>query len=321
MTWQGFEPRTLLALCLLAACSEDDSPPTLFDDSLAELPETMAEVGLFTRDGDFDAVHGDAAPYTPTWELWSSGSVKKRHVYVPDGTSITRSGETLVFPPGTLLFKTFGYPDGDGLMPIETRVLRMNAEAEWEYAVYAWDDASSATLVDNTEPIVVATPGGGTHTIPAHLDCRGCHESAFSFALGWDDIQLAESAAALVDAGILADDAVQPAVIEAEDDLTRDVLGSLYGNCVHCHNDSGGPSSSFDLRPDVALANVIDAPTDSSATAPGIRVVPGSPEDSVLFLAFSGETEDPEVKDMPPMGIDARDLDSIELLRTWIETL
>ena len=42
---------------------------------------------------------------------------------------------------------------------------------------------------------------------------------------------------------------------------------------------------------------------------------------NILFLAFSGETEDPEVKDMPPMGVDARDLDSIELLRTWIETL
>ncbi len=309
--------------CALAGCSDPAAEPTLFDDPLAELPESMDEVGLFRRAGDWDAVPAGVEPYAPAWELWTSGSIKRRHVFVPEGEQVLRVGERLDFPPGTLLFKTFLYPEqgSDDLRPIETRLLRMNAEAEWEYAVYAWDDATSATLIDNTEPIEVDTPGGGVHTIPATLDCRGCHESAFTFALGWDDVQLADAAPALVDAGMLAADAVRSSPIAGEDDLTRDMLGSLYANCVHCHNGSDGPSSSFDLRPDVAVANMVDTPTDSSATAAGIRVVPGRPEESILFLAVSGETEDPEVKDMPPMGVDVRDDASIELLRTWIESL
>jgi hypothetical protein len=46
--------------------------------------------------------------------------------------------------------------------------------------------------------------------------------------------------------------------------------------------------------------------------------VPGSPETSILFLAFSGETDDPEVSAMPPMGVDVRDQAAIELLRAFI---
>ena len=55
------------------------------------------------------------------------------------------------------------------------------------------------------------------------------------------------------------------------------VLGDFVGNCVHCHNGTDGASSSFDLDPGVALANTIDQSTESSASAVGIRIVPGDP--------------------------------------------
>ncbi len=42
---------------------------------------------------------------------------------------------------------------------------------------------------------------------------------------------------------------------------------------------------------------------------------------SILFQAFSGETDDPEVGDMPPLGIDRRDAEAIEVLRGWIASL
>jgi len=45
------------------------------------------------------------------------------------------------------------------------------------------------------------------------------------------------------------------------------VLSYFVGNCVHCHNDSGGIASSFDLSPDVAFDAIIDQPTASSASA------------------------------------------------------
>lgn len=44
------------------------------------------------------------------------------------------------------------------------------------------------------------------------------------------------------------------------------------------------------------LANIVNQPTASSASAAGIRVIPGDPEHSVLFLAVSAETTDPSIK-------------------------
>ena len=58
----------------------------------------------------------------------------------------------------------------------------------------------------------------------------------------------------------------------------------------------------------------------SSASADGIRIVPGSPDESVLFAAVAG-SGDIETKDMPPVGVALRDAAAIELLREWIVAL
>jgi hypothetical protein len=102
--------------------------------------------------------------------------------------------------------------------------------------------------------------------------------------------------------------------------LTSAALGYFVGNCVHCHNGTNGAASSFDLRPAVALQNIIDQPTASSATADGIRVTPGKPEESILYLGVKGGTE-LEVKDMPPLGVAQRDASAIEQLSAWITAL
>jgi hypothetical protein len=111
-----------------------------------------------------------------------------------------------------------------------------------------------------------------------------------------------------------------PAALPAYGPLTTSVLGYFAGNCVHCHNGTNGAASSFDLRPDVALSNVIDQPTASSATADGIRVFPGKPADSILYLGVKGGTE-LEVKDMPPLGVALRDEGAVQLLNDWITAL
>ena len=109
------------------------------------------------------------------------------------------------------------------------------------------------------------------------------------------------------------------AAIEHADDTTRRVLGWLHGDCVHCHNGLDGPSSSFDLRADVALQNLVGVESDDSASAGGIRVVPGDPDTSLMFLAIAGQGDD--VKAMPPVGVDVRDAAAVDLVRTWIEGL
>lgn len=329
---------TLLALALALGCQDapslmgelvepefiEPSPPvlapegSLLREPLQPLPERLSQAGLYLQLPDRQLVPDAAVPYEPVWPLWSSGSDKQRFVVLPQGEVIDNRGEPWGFPVGTLLFKTFAYDQ----TPVETRLMRKTAADEWDYEVYAWDDdGADATRLDIALPVPVPA-AIGNHTIPARLDCRSCHESSTSVVLGLSELQLAPVLEALDERGLLA--AAPPAVpatIEHEDDTTRRVLGWLQADCVHCHNGSDGPSSSFDLRAEVALDNLVDAESDSSGSAGGIRVIPGDPEASLMFRAISGQGDDSEVKAMPPVGIDALDDDSIALVRRWIEGL
>lgn len=310
------------------------SPPagSLVTNPLAPLPDALAEVGIYPHAPDLSVVADAAIHYVPAWPLWSSGSEKHRYLVLPEGATVdTSDPERWVFPAGTLLFKTFLYGDGENgcARPVETRVIRKAEDGSWDYAVYGWDASGlEASLLDIAEPVPIAVMGEGgafDHHVPARIECRACHESFVAEVLGFSRIQLSvpriegegDQLEVLAAAGALSAEN-DAEIIDDPDDTTRRVLGMFTGNCVHCHNGSGGPSSSFDLRHDVALANTVNQKTQSSASASGIRIVPGSPEASILFLAFSGETDDPEVSEMPPMGIDVRDQASIELLRAFI---
>ncbi len=323
-------PPVLLPLLALCSCGPGpiEAPEgSLLREPLRALPERFSEVGLYPVAPDF-TVPAQAVPYEPAWPLWSNGSAKRRHIVLPAGETIDAGAAPWVFPAGTLLFKTFLYPDEgfrDGLRPIETRLMRLDAEGTWDYATYRWNgDGSEATLVDPTapDPVPIAGEGGDfVHTIPAKLECRTCHESREGEVLGFEPLQLSDQLSALGELGLFAATPPAAAPIDHDDPVTREILGRFYGDCVHCHNGGDGPSSSFDLRPDVALENTIGVMTASSASAFGVRIVPGDPAASILFQSYSGETSDPEVKLMPPVGVDVRDDASIELLRGWIADL
>ena len=305
----------MVAACVLPGCGQDR--PSFFDDPTGALPDRLSALDL----------HPDRPPppelraYDPVWPLWSSGSDKARLMFLP-GPIDTTAPQAWEFPIGTVLFKTFAYAH----RPVETRVVRRLA-TRWSYDVYLWsDDGADADLLplDTSVQVDLVDEGGHAiaHRVPNRLDCRTCHESAPHPVLGVSELQLDDDALAALDAdGLRSAPSPAPARIRHDDPTTRDVLGLLHGNCVHCHNGTTGVSASFDLRHPVALANTVNQPTASSASAAGIRVVPRAPQDSILFLAFSGETSDPEVKTMPPLGIDRRDTAGIELVRRWITEL
>jgi hypothetical protein len=53
----------------------------------------------------------------------------------------------------------------------------------------------------------------------------------------------------------------------------------------------------------------------------GMRVQPGAPEQSSLFLAMSDAQCIAELEPMPPIGVQRRDEQAIDLLRDWITAL
>src|SRR5690606_10428277 len=202
----------------------------------------------------------------------------------------------------------------------------------WQYGVYVWDKAGrSATLGDlsSTVPVPVRIEDEHfEHVIPAKLDCRKCHESADHAVLGFSELQLnapfgesdRSQLDALTAAGVLDAAPESAAAIVHSDPLTREALGYLTGNCVHCHNGGDGPSSAFDLRHAAAIDNLVDQPAEGEL-ATGVRVVPGHPERSVLFRALRRDLEDLDVQPMPPVGVDRVDQGALDLFEAWIRSL
>lgn len=351
MSRRALAARVLLATanaCWLCACGGEPSGPSgsaVFLDHLSgELPESIAELGLYADPSERGQVHPRAERYSPAQPLWSSGSEKDRYIVVPEGAAVDSSdGQAWSFPVGTLLLKTFSYPDAEqpsGLRVIETRVLRREAE-EFSYAVYLWsEDGSSATLVDLSRSHAVPVELEGErfdHVVPTRLDCRKCHESQVVPVLGFDELGLnapldpvsSESASsestptqleALLQAGLLSQAPPSPAQAVTHDDPeTARVLSYLEGNCTHCHNGGDRASAAFDLRHPVALANLIDQETQGKALS-GVRVVSGQPDQSALWLALS-RADIEGIQPMPPVGVDRVDQAALELFESWIARL
>lgn len=291
------------------------------------LPDRLSELGLH-RPGLGTQLSALAMGYRPEHELWSDGGEKQRALSLPEGTSVDSSDPgNYMFPIGTLLSKTFSFrtpSSPDRAVPVETRLLRLGAEG-WEYFAYGWDEAGEeAERLElrraETREVLGDADQVIPHAIPSRLECRQCHESSASAVLGVSELQLAASGSLDALAPRLAPPPVAPyAALPEHGPLTTAVLGYFTGNCVHCHNGSNGAASSFDLRAAVALENLVNRPTASSATSDGIRVVVGEPEQSVLYQGLRGGALD--VKDMPPLGVAARDERGIALVRDFILAL
>lgn len=88
-----------------------------------------------------------------------------------------------------------------------------------------------------------------------------------------------------------------------------DVQPVWNAQCVGCHG--AGGSGGLDLRSPDSRTNLVGA---ASANWTGELVVPGEPENSVLYLKLTGA---PGVGDRMPQG-GTLDADALETVRRWI---
>ncbi|MEM7433818.1 MAG: hypothetical protein AAF436_01610 [Myxococcota bacterium] len=316
--------RVALVSAMAAGCGDggaDAEPARWLLAPSDPLPSLLSEVGLFT-DMTERAPYEDLVPYSPKHVLYSNGLDKERQLYLPDGTSIdVEDDDGWVYPEGTVLAKTFVF---DGA-PVETRLIFRNG-GDWDYTIYRWtDDATDAERLEGNwaEETVSVGDEGQPHTLPSRLDCRTCHETheavTDSPVLGVGRYQTDDR---LVDAGVFAS---EPQQDEAEGRTDEETAAFSYfiGNCTSCHNGGDALNSSFSLYPEDAIDNTVDRPT-SSETGQGIRVVPGDPAESVLFVTVV-EAGDPSYrgpfKVMPPIGVDTTDPSADAVLGDWIEGL
>ena len=121
--------------------------------------------------------------------LFTDYSHKQRLVKIPSGTQMTKSSdETIDFPNGTILTKTFFYYNDErdttlGKRIIETR-LEIKENDVWNVATYIWNQNQTDAILElngfDTPISWVDENGIGRSTmyhIPTENECMTCHQS------------------------------------------------------------------------------------------------------------------------------------------------
>jgi mono/diheme cytochrome c family protein len=245
--------------------------------------------------------------------------------------------------------KTFELATNDSLpnsrRRLETRLLVCDAAGAVYGVTYKWRaDNSDADLLDTNleEAVSITTPAGvrtQTWYYPSRQDCLTCHTANAGFVLGVKTRQLNRDftfPSGVTDNELRAWNHIglfEPNFEETSlpsfprlaraDDKTRSVedraRSFLDANCAQCHR-PGGTVAIFDARYDTPLANqnlinghvLIDERIDSP------RLI--SPNDiwrSILYMRANSV----EPYKMPPLAHNEVDVQSMTLLRQWIESL
>ncbi len=294
-------------------------------------------------------------PYDLNTPLFSDYAAKRRAVYVPPGKTAKYSAtEVFDFPVGSVLIKSFGFPD-DARKPapvmrwIETRLLVRVADG-WKAYAYLWDDAQT---------VATYNPGGGALQVswidgagtknehgylqPSQTQCQQCHEDTGKVTPigpkarnlnrdyaydGAKENQLAHWAKAKILDGAPADPTTVPALAVWDDaahfSVEQRARAYLEVNCAHCHDADGSASTSglfmWASEKDPLHYGVCKEPL-SAGGGVGARtwdVVPGDPDASILWFRMA--STQPGLA-MPQISRDVVDKEAVALIREWITAL
>ena len=189
---------------LLAACARGPAPVAFHAEGY---PARLSDWNVVYRDGDTLALNARVVPFDLNTPLFSDYAHKLRTIWMPEGSSARYTPkESLDFPVGTILSKTFYYPvaagengvarsddssrdhAGEGLdlrnvRMIETRLL-VHRKQGWIALAYVWNDAQTEATLERTGASVplqlVAADGSReafTYQVPDQNQCAGCHAS------------------------------------------------------------------------------------------------------------------------------------------------
>jgi uncharacterized repeat protein (TIGR03806 family) len=282
-------------------------------------------------------------PYDLNTALFTDYATKRRFVWMPPGQPATyKSDDTFEFPKGTILSKTFSYPDPLGKQRlIETRLL-VNAASGWVALPYVWNRAQTdATLDVNADPVDVAWAGGNVHyLIPNSNQCKECHDQSkttgpigpkarhlnrdFDYAEGRVN-QLAYWTSIGYLRGVPAD-APRQAVWNdpATGSIEARARAYLEVNCAHCHSPNGSASNTglylTDLQTDPMRMGFCKTPVSAGKASAGMLfdAVAGHPELSILAHRIA--SDEPKIM-MPEIGRTLVHKEGVELIRQWLSSL
>lgn len=316
-------------------------------------PEKLSAWGLYVNINDHWMMAEGLLEYELNTPLFSDYTLKHRFVRLPkDSQMIWHESESLEFPVGTVIGKTFAYPDAtDDRTPnerfMETRIELREASGWYGYS-YIWDaDQSDATLSLGGGAVDVSWKDDhgnvrqNNYQIPNANQCLSCHSSNGRYVpLGTTARNLnragihhsrSNQLALWTETGVLKGcppPGDQPilAAFDAPDSgsLDQRARAWLEVNCAHCHQPEGSArTSGLDLRTgqtDPAKFGVFKSPVAAGSGTGGRRydIIPGKPDESILMYRL--ETESPGAR-MPNLARNLIHEESNQLIRAWISAM
>lgn len=193
-----------LMVASLGACAPERTVVVSHPD---HNPQRLSAWGLFDISGGAFELSEGVVPYDLNTPLFTDYAHKMRTIWVPAGApaAALNAGGVPDLPVGTVISKTFYYPQKDGdpasvlsaddplgkVNPIladldavrlmETRLL-VRRQQGWEPVAYVWNDAQTdavLTRIGDAAPLTLVDPDGTasdfTYIVPDINQCAGCH--------------------------------------------------------------------------------------------------------------------------------------------------
>lgn len=338
----------VLLIVLFFACSspEKKKPIILEEVSLGveevvDYPKYLSELDLFESPlKELKPKSDRTFPYEINAPLFSDYAFKARFIHLPEDTKMTyKASEVLGFPKGTILIKSFYYPE-DFQMPegkrriLETRLL-IHEEQGWHGIVYEWNEeqTDAKRLILGEKVPVEWTDSHGqlqriNYSIPSQPQCKSCHDLGGTMTpigpsvrqLNHDNQLLSWEENEWID---LPDEALPRLVnyMDEESALDDRARAWLEVNCAHCHRKEGPAKNSglylLTSQTDPYRLGVNKPPIAAGKGSGGLKysIVPGSPDQSILVHRI--ESFEPGEM-MPELGRKLTHKEGVELIREWI---
>ena len=297
----------------------------------------------------------DSFIYELNSALFSDYAHKLRTVYVPPGTetSIGSDGDSVAFPVGTIISKTFYYPRGNATNEvikstqttgqsealalskyrlIETRLL-VHRDDGWHALPYVWNDAQTEATLERSGTVHrLQLVDGDQSTEFAYLtpdtnQCAGCHATnnttravvpigpKLRHLESMDEFRIAD----------LPDSYAQNVDYEDSNFSINDrARAYLDINCSHCHNEVGPADTSglhLELKTAVGPNLGLCKTPIAAGTGTGNRkhgIVPSRPDDSIFIFRMA--STNPAVM-MPEVGRSLSHDEGVALISDWISQM
>lgn len=293
----------------------------------------LSAYGLFV-DGPAQIPAAGVTPYDLATPLFSDHAEKLRFVWTPSPAAYD-ADEAFGFPVGSVLIKTFAYPEGAGL--IETRLL-IRQNTGWKAWPYVWDAETGDARLKLAGARFDVEHDGQTisYRVPNANQCKGCHKRGdaitpigpkarnlnhdFDYGDGLRN-QLSEWIAL----GHL--DAAPTPPVSADwqaGDLDARARAYLDVNCAHCHR-RDGPASNSGLfltygEDERAAWGYRKRPVAAGLGSGGLDfdIAPGDPDASIMVYRM--KSLEPGVM-MPELGRSLPHAAGVDLISDWIAGL